>query len=154
VRIVTRGHGPENAKLVGNEGGARQELGDRQAGNGRRDRSELTPDLGRGVRLGIPRRMLGRAPHKEQDNARPGPAEGRGARQRAGGRCTGPQQVGQAQPCPETAQPADPDDLTAVLAVTETNTGAEETEHRGLSASDPKNEKQVLNKRDCSDTAG
>ena len=77
VGVVARGHAAEDAELVGNQGGARQQLGDRQAGDRRGDRSELTPDFGGGVRLGVPRRMLGGPAHQEQDDARPGPAERR-----------------------------------------------------------------------------
>ena len=72
----------------------------------------------------------------------------------AGGRCAGSQQVGQAQPRPEAAQAANPHNLAAVPAITETNTRSEKTEHRNLSARDPELEKTVVEQGDCSDSAG
>ena len=75
VGVVTRRDSPQDTELVGNQGGTRQQLGDRQAGDRRGDRAEITPDFGGGVRLGVPGRVLGRAAHQEQEDARPCPAE-------------------------------------------------------------------------------
>ena len=133
VRIVTRGHAAQNAELIGNERRARQQLGNRHAGDRRRDRSELTADLGRGIRLGVPRRMLGRAPHQKEDDARPSPPERRACRRISGGLGARSHQLGQAQPRPETAQAADPHHLTAVPAITEASTRSEQPQHQNLS---------------------
>ena len=135
VGVVARGHGPEDAELVGHQGGARQQLGERQAGHGRGDRAEVAPDLGGGVRLGVPGRVLGRAAHQEQEDARPRPAERIAGRHPAAVRRNRPPgQVGEVQPGPEHAQAADAEDLPAVEAVAEPGARAEQSEHECLAA--------------------
>ena len=105
---------------------------ERQAGHGRGDRPEVAPDLGGGVGLRVPGRVLGRAAHQEQHDARPGPAERIAGRRRVVRRDGPPGQLGQIQTGAEHAEAADSEDLPTVDSVAKPGAGAEQSEHESL----------------------
>ncbi len=69
VGVVAAGHAPQDADVVRQPGRLGQKLAQLQSGNRGGNRREFAADFGRRLGLGVPRRMLRRTTHQEQDDA-------------------------------------------------------------------------------------
>ncbi len=125
VSVVVGGDGPQDAELVEQPRGPWHQFADLNARHVAGDGPEITANLGRGVRLGVPGFVLGRTAEMKQDDAGLGLAESALHRPGSGGSLrTCPQQHRQGQT--KRAQTADAQPLPPSPAIAETRAAVEE----------------------------
>src|SRR5262245_7603626 len=129
MRIVVTRHAADDRQPVGEKCRARHQLADADAGDDCVDRLEFTPDFSRRIGLGIPRRMLRRATHEEENDTRfGGSVTDRTDGILFGGLRLAAQQVRERQP--QRAESTDTENLAARDAIAQPSTAAVNAQHR------------------------